>query len=133
MPFKNIEDRIAWGKKYYIANKEKKKKQATEYYYAHHEKRLLQKKLWEERNRDKQREYRKEYWKEYNKGNHLKRKARWTVSNATRDGRLIRPDNCSKCKIKSYVHAHHNDYTKPLEIEWLCHQCHFTKHQRKGV
>jgi hypothetical protein len=44
---------------------------------------------------------------------------------AVRTGRIIKPTFCSHCK-KSFVRieGHHEDYPKPLEVEWLCTNCH---------
>jgi hypothetical protein len=50
-------------------------------------------------------------------------KANQMVNNAIRDGRLIRQP-CSKCGSTVRVEAHHHDYSKPLEVGWLCFTCH---------
>jgi len=47
------------------------------------------------------------------------------VQTATRNGSLIR-ESCVCGNTK--VHAHHKDYSKPLEVEWLCQPCHSNKH-----
>jgi hypothetical protein len=44
-------------------------------------------------------------------------KAQWAVSNAIRDGRLIRQP-CLICGDKA--EAHHPDYDAPLDVVWLC-------------
>jgi DNA-binding NarL/FixJ family response regulator len=53
------------------------------------------------------------------------------VRSAIEKGALIRPDNCNRCSRsgttsdgRSYIHAHHHDYTKPLDVEWICAACH---------
>ena len=51
-------------------------------------------------------------------------KARQTVNNAVRDGRLTRPDTCKSCKKEKFVQGHHEDYSKPLDVDWLCLECH---------
>lgn len=42
-------------------------------------------------------------------------------------GRLVRPDVCDRCRTPGRIEAHHHDYGKPLEIEWLCSRCHGLK------
>lgn len=54
----------------------------------------------------------------------LERKVHYTVGNAIRDGRLIRPSSCSECGTKGRVDAHHEDYSKPFDVTWLCRKCH---------
>ena len=58
-----------------------------------------------------------------------KYKARNAVSNALRDGRLKKEccQNCGNPKSQ----AHHDDYSKPLDVKWLCFKCHReTKHNQ---
>lgn len=51
--------------------------------------------------------------------------AHTAVNNAVRDGRLKKPEYCARCGGGGRViHAHHHDYSKPLEVEWLCVVCH---------
>jgi hypothetical protein len=49
-------------------------------------------------------------------------KAHYLVSNAIRDGRLEKLP-CVVCG-DSNSHAHHDDYSKPLEVRWLCAKHH---------
>lgn len=53
-------------------------------------------------------------------------KAHYAVTNAVRDGRLKR-EPCLFCGGEK-VHGHHRDYTKPLEVIWLCPKCHHRLH-----
>jgi len=55
-----------------------------------------------------------------------KRKAHTMAGNAIRDGRLIRKP-CEVCG-KTKVDAHHDDYSKPLEVRWLCRRHHADVH-----
>ena len=43
---------------------------------------------------------------------------------AVRKGDLIVPNKCKRCNKKKKLEAHHEDYSKPLEVTWLCRQCH---------
>ena len=48
--------------------------------------------------------------------------ARIAVGNAVRDGRLTKQP-CDVCGVLK-VEAHHEDYSKPLEVRWLCNMHH---------
>ena len=64
--------------------------------------------------------------KRYSKRHPLKRLAHYMVSNAIRDGRLIRKP-CEECgELK--VEAHHADYYKPIDVNWLCKIHHLARH-----
>ena len=60
-----------------------------------------------------------------------RRKARRAVSHAIRDGKLKRSLTCESCKEKKFVHGHHEDYSKPLDITWLCRGCHQKSHKNE--
>ena len=47
-----------------------------------------------------------------------------TVMAAVKKGTLIRPDKCEECGKSCIPHGHHDDYTKLLDVRWLCIQCH---------
>lgn len=51
-------------------------------------------------------------------------KARQKLNNAVISGRIIRPTNCSQCGKLRKITAHHDDYSKPFEVRWLCLECH---------
>jgi hypothetical protein len=57
-------------------------------------------------------------------------------SDALKSGLLIKPEICSKCGLpdrSNKIAGHHNDYEKPLEVEWLCNHCHtYYYHNKKG-
>lgn len=53
-------------------------------------------------------------------------RAHYLVSNAIRDGRL-KKEPCEICG-ENRVHAHHEDYSKPLEVRWLCVRHHAGLH-----
>lgn len=38
------------------------------------------------------------------------------------------PEKCSRCGKPGRIIAHHPDYSKPLEVEWLCRPCHALEH-----
>lgn len=50
--------------------------------------------------------------------------ARQITNLALKLGILQKPDKCEKCGLAKKLTAHHEDYMKPLEVEWLCYECH---------
>jgi hypothetical protein len=46
------------------------------------------------------------------------------VQHHLKTGKLIRPDACEGCGIACKPDAAHADYSKPLEVRWLCRSCH---------
>lgn len=59
--------------------------------------------------------------------NPTKKNAYMALDAAVRAGVLTRPHVCSGCGCPDTEHrieAHHYDYTKPLDVIWLCTPCH---------
>ena len=57
----------------------------------------------------------------------VKRRARFTLRNAVNRGKMKRLP-CEQCGARP-ADAHHPDYTKPLEVVWLCRQHHMDLHR----
>ena len=61
-----------------------------------------------------------------------KRAAHLLLHNALRRGKKEKPAHCSKCgqqTTSKRLHAHHHDYTMPLDVTWLCAMCHTSEHR----
>lgn len=57
------------------------------------------------------------------------RRAHYIVERAIRAGTFTRPDNCPRCfRDDVIIQAHHYDYDKPLDVDWLCPSCHQKLH-----
>ena len=50
--------------------------------------------------------------------------ARKALQQAVKTGSVLKPDRCETCNKRRYLTAHHEDYEEPLEVDWLCRQCH---------
>ena len=65
----------------------------------------------------------------YHKKYPLKYAAHVVTHNYIRDGKLKRAESCSVCNSAESIEGHHDDYTKPLEVRWLCVKCHKQWHR----
>ena len=68
----------------------------------------------------------------YRKDNPIKVRAHRITVRELRAGRLVKPDRCSVCYAQGPIHGHHDDYSKPLEVRWLCVSCHKQWHSLHG-
>lgn len=64
----------------------------------------------------------------WRKANPEKESAYNAVNYAVRTGKL-RKEPCLCCGDPK-VHAHHSDYSKKLDVIWLCAMCHKRQHER---
>lgn len=81
-----------------------------EYYRKNKEERLLAQKKWREENP-------------------VIYRARNAVGNALRDKTLIKTP-CEVCGDTDNIHGHHDDYSKPLDVHWLCPKHHGEVHRK---
>ena len=148
MPLKDKEARAAYQRAYRAANVEK--------FRAYEEKRGEYMQAYREANREKinsRYKLRRDYFKlphvvaaqaayrkanpeifrrgskEWIKRNPEKTKAHRELSRAIRSKEVIKPDDCSRCGKLGRIEAHHPDYSKPLEVIWLCRPCHGSEHR----
>ncbi len=68
--------------------------------------------------------------KKWQEKNVVKRGVHIITGNAIRDGALHKSP-CEVCGCKT-VHAHHDDYAKPLIVRWLCDTHHNEWHRENG-
>ena len=98
--------RRAYFRDYYWADPEREKRRAKEWRREHPERH----KQIAKRSRDP-----------------VKEAARVLLCSAVRSGRLVRQP-CAVCG-RVMVEGHHEDYTKPLVVTWLCRRCHKRLHR----
>ncbi len=62
-------------------------------------------------------------------GHTVRIRARQQTRNAIRRGNLVKePCACGNPDTQ----AHHEDYSRPLDVEWLCRDCHDARHTARG-
>lgn len=85
------------------------------------------KKVWRSSNRRRV----NERTMKWDADNREKKLAHRLVSDTVRRGKMFRPDHCTKCGLVCKPEGHHEDYSKPLEVIWVCLQCHSNIHRKK--
>ena len=118
--------------------KECAKQTSKEWRERNRERKFANDKRWQEENPERVAELRK-HWRAKNpnryqdqgarhrKKNPDKARARAIVLTAVHDGRLLKPDHCEDCgqaPRRQDLPGHHEDYSKPYDVEWLCRTCH---------
>ena len=69
----------------------------------------------------------------YQERNPIKVKARLAVSKAVKEGTLDKPSLCEQCDSEASLDGHHDDYSKVLDVRWLCKPCHADWHSSNGA
>ena len=92
---------------WYDRNSERVKTRQRSYYADHRDTQLERIREWKQRNPNKTR-------------------AHSVVNNAVMRGKLQRQP-CESCGDAS-TEAHHDDYSRPLDVRWLCRTCHARHH-----
>ena len=67
----------------------------------------------------------------YTKKNSQKVKAEQMLNKAVNTGKIIKPVTCPICENSGeeyIITGHHEDYTKPLNVDWMCCYCHNSLH-----
>lgn len=79
-------------------------------------------------------EYRKanpEKFQEYYKQHRHKVRARAQVRWQVYSNKITKPSNCEHCGSEADLEGHHHDYSKPLDVVWVCKACHWALHTSK--
>lgn len=99
-------------------------------YYESHKDELLQ---YYKRYREDNPNYHSPSVQRYNKNNPEKRRANVKLNHAVEQGLMRKPSVCAVCGVEhAIIHGHHEDYSKPLEVIWVCPKCHKQIHADKA-
>ncbi len=123
-----------------VSFREKKNEQAKNYSKRHTEILRVKKSLYRIKNPDKVRKWVNRYYEDnkekimfknnvYEKNNPIKKTAHHKVKYAVKNGNLISLP-CIVCGGLKTM-AHHEDYTKPLKVIWLCARHHYIYEKNK--
>ena len=77
-----------------------------------------------------------EWWRKWRHQYRLrtlsKCKARDAARYAIKTGNLTKMP-CEDCGSTDTIHTHHEDYARPLDVTWLCRECHLKRHGKLKV
>lgn len=66
----------------------------------------------------------------WGKENPLAKAVHKEFARAVKDGRVVKAAACEDCgRDNTRLEGHHDDYSKPLEVRWLCGSCHRLHHK----
>jgi hypothetical protein len=82
------------------------------YRETHKETRNRNSRLWAKENKEKR------------KANRLKHLDKIKARNEARQILIPKGQLCVKCKNKLATEKHHEDYNKPLKVDFVCNECH---------
>jgi hypothetical protein len=72
--------------------------------------------------------------KRWRQRNRNKQHAHNVAAYAVKTGRIQKAEICTCCGLKvNRLHKHHPDYSRPLDIVWLCSSCHGMQHRKPIV
>ncbi len=116
-------------KKHYSENKEYYQQKNAKYSRTERGREVQRKGRKKYLSTEKGRESHKRSIKQYYNKNRHKFLARWAVKSAVASGKLIR-GLCEICGVIENINAHHEDYSKKLDVIWLCVKHHKEKHRK---
>lgn len=93
------------------------------------EKKYREKYLSNEENRTIKRKSQADYKKNHREELRKSEAVHSAVYRAIKNGTLIRQP-CETCGTTDNIHAHHDDYSKELEVRWLCIRHHKEAHRK---
>ena len=67
----------------------------------------------------------------YAKRDPVKTRANTALNRAVRQGRITKKP-CEVCGTTTGIEGHHEDYSKPLDVRWLCRKHHKEAHGKKS-
>lgn len=127
------------GRARYQANPESERVRARRWQTQHPERARETALRWKAENPERVSEQGRQ-WKSEHPERHYAANRRWQEANPERaamtkravgivqraliHGDLVRPSACDECSQVGTVQAAHSDYSRPLDVRWLCHRCH---------
>lgn len=87
---------------------------------------------YREQNKEKVKDQERKTGDQWRRANLDKAAIYQQVNRALKRGVITKSKNCEGCFAQlppHMIHGHHRDYSKPLELYWVCHNCHMLTHR----
>jgi hypothetical protein len=125
MPFKNKDQRKEYNRAYYLAHKNELLNKSHAYHDIHKEYLTKQWRSYYELHKGDKAETRRLYERKYPERISAKHKVEYAIH----VGKILKQP-CEICGAE-YTQAHHDDYSKPMVVRWLCIKHHRQYHAKK--
>lgn len=112
----------AYKKKYNAENKDKVSQWNHDKFQRHKEAYMKRHKEYAHTHKEAIAKRRKEYFE--NKTGYARERVKYAVLTGA-----IEKKPCEMCGAKK-AEAHHDDYNRPLDVRWLCRNCHMEWHRK---
>lgn len=113
---------------YSAANREKIKARQAAYYAANRERFAERWARWYAENQasrsESETERSAQWQRDHREAYRIISRASSAVRQAIKRGNLIRPTACEECGKTCKPQGAHHDYSRPLDVRWLCRSCH---------
>lgn len=107
------------------ANPDRRRESLSAWRSANKERDQSNTKAWRAANPDRVKDMRSRWVDAHRERIRISGRARDAVARAIERGDLVRPGTCEECGVTvKRIEAAHDDYTKPLQVRWLCKPCH---------
>ena len=73
------------------------------------------------------------YVRRFRLSNPEKLAAQLAIRKAVQKGVLVRPSACGDCGLACKPDAHHDDYSHPLNVIWVCRRCHVQRDRARQL
>lgn len=132
---KRREAKARWAREWRKNHPEEAKAKDRHYRRKYNERRKLYSRAYHEAHKDDEgyKKKRNNRSIQYYYNNKDKARARALVGKAVLRGELVVPEHCKECGMTNgdnRLEGHHHDYAKPLDVVWLCKQCHENLHHQ---
>ena len=114
-----------YNKKWRTEHPNYQKEYGKKYYQEHKEKYDLKNRGWIKRHPKRKKELQRVGQRKYKKRHPEKIEAHRKANKI----KIPKGQLCQICSVKLAVERHHEDYSKPLEVLFVCNKCHNTIHR----